>query len=119
MFSIFKKCICIGVVLLLCAGCATIYRPWTMQEKQIAVLSCVATAADAYTTISMLDNPDNYEMNPILGKHPGDGKVVFVLGITQVLSLVFVHYFPDLRIPFLGLKSGLNAGCAVHNTSLY
>ena len=71
-------------------GCCT-PRPWTLDEKILLGASCVAAAADAYTTTRALDNPNNWEINPVIGKRPSDSKVVITLGVSQILTIVLAH----------------------------
>jgi len=96
------------------SGCAG----WTTLDKTLAVSSTLATAADIYTTTRMLNNPSNYEMNPMLGKHPSDSKVIVYLGLTQVLTLIFTNLTPKARPYILGGKTLLNGSLAISNTRL-
>ena len=104
------------IVCLLLIGCAT--RPWTTQEKILLGASCLATVADTYTTTRFLDNEDNWEINPMLGRHPSDTKVVIYMFSSQMIVVLLAHYFPSLRIPLLGTKTVVNTGFALHNTTL-
>ena len=101
------------IILLLFTGCATV-RPWTNSEKMILGASCLAVAADMYTTLDGLHD-GNYEINPIMGKYPSDGTVISIMALTQVTTIVLAHYFPDFRTWILGIKTGINAGFAFHN----
>jgi hypothetical protein len=100
------------------SGCATNPKPWTNTEKALAVASILATGADAYTTTRMLDNPNNWEVNPIMGKHPSDGRVIATMAATQALFLVVCHYWEDARPWLLGAKTIFNTGLAIHNSKL-
>ena len=57
-----KKTLIIAVILL--SGCS-----WSKSDIAWGVASTLATGADFYTTSEFLENQNNYEMNPILGKH--------------------------------------------------
>ena len=104
------------IVLVFLAGCAS-PRPWTKEEKMLLAASCLATTADMVTTLDMLDD-GNWEINPMMGKHPTDGQVVITIGITQALTVVLAHYWDDFRSWILGAKTGINAGFAFHNLRL-
>ena len=102
------------IAIFLFTGCATA-RPWTTQEKVLLGASCLAVAADMYTTLDGLAN-GNYETNPIMGRKPSDCTVISVMAITQVATIVLAHYWSDFRGWILGIKTGVNAGFAFHNT---
>ena len=106
-------------VLILCVfliSCAST-RPWTREEKVLLGASCLATVADTVTTIDMLNN-GNWEINPMMGKHPSYTQVVVTMSITQVLTIVAAHYWDDFRSWILGAKTGINVGFAFHNLRL-
>jgi len=106
------------LVFLLLPACAS-PRPWTKQEKLAAGFFIAGHLADYYTTNRMLDNPANWEENPILGKHPSDSTVTMYFSLTAIGALVVGHYWPDARKPlFIGYGT-LNTGLAAHNTTLY
>ena len=98
---------------LLLTGCTTA-RPWTTKEKTMLVASCLAVTADMYTTMDGIHD-GNYETNPIIGKHPSDGKIIATMITTQLLTVILAHYWEDFRIWILGTKTGVNAGFAFHN----
>ena len=103
-------------------------RPWTEGEKTVLVWSVAAVAADMFTTCRMLDNPNNYEMNPWLGEHPSDGKVVAVLSLSHLAMVIISHWVPEITLPIvgkinlryslLGSKAALNTYFAINNTQL-
>lgn len=106
------RLLCVAILLL--SGCAS----WTPQEKMLGGFSCLAAAADGYTTIRFLNNPDNYEMNPILGKHPSDTEVIMYMITSQFIALTIAHFLPQYRSWILGGKTTVNLGFAIHNTKL-
>ena len=107
------------VMLMLLPGCVTLQpRPWTMAEKALAVTSTLGVVADLYTTMRVLDRPNTYELNPLLGKHPEDAKLMAYMVVSQIVLLVIVHYCPELRKSFLGGKTLFNGFSAIHNNGL-
>lgn len=111
-----KLLVVLAGVLLLSTSCVTMNpRPWTRTEKVALGLSVLATAADAYTTMEILDKPGGYEKNPLLGRHPSDEKVVVFLGLGEVLTAVVAHFCPDWRLGILGLKTGVSGHAAWRN----
>ena len=121
----------IGLILLISfTGCASLPtpKPWTTGEKVMLGWSIAASAADAYTTTQALNNPNNYEVNPIMGKHPSNGRVIATIGLSQLIALAVSHWYPYIDLPligrvnmrygFLGFKAVLNTGCAINNSQL-
>ena len=110
----FRAVACVMMITLSVSGCAG----WTPLHKTLAITSTLATAADAYTTTRFLDNPNNYEMNPVLGKHPSNAEVVSYLAFTQLVTLGIAHLWPEARPWILGGKTLINGSLALHNTTL-
>ena len=106
-----KKTLIIAVILL--SGCS-----WSKSDIAWGVASTLATGADFYTTSEFLENPNNYEMNPILGKHPSNSEVFMVLATSQIIVLTIAHFCPTLRPYILGGKTAISGGWAIHNSQL-
>jgi len=106
-----KKTLIIAVILL--SGCS-----WSKSDIAWGVASTLATSADFYTTSEFLENPNNYELNPILGKHPSNSEIFMVLATGQVITLIIAHLFPTLRPYILGGKTAISGGWAIHNSRL-
>jgi len=108
--------------LFLISSCASLKphpKPWTPEEIKYGIFFGLAHLADAYTTEQYLNNPQNWEaVNPALGEHPSDGKIVFYFSITGFAALLLSHWYPELRTPFLLGYGSLNAGLAIHNSRL-
>lgn len=113
-----KRILILACLLSLLCSCSTA-RPWTRNEKIAFGVSCAMSAADAYTTTRFLDHEGNYELNPILGRHPSDGQVYLTQAISQVLFFSVLHWLlPDWRIPASLGKAGFNGYLAAHNSTL-
>ena len=118
----------VGVIFLSGCGHLSTPRPWTTGEKVTLGWSVLASAADAYTTTQALNNPYNYEANPLIGKHPSDGKVVVYLSISHIVCVAISHWVPEITLPIigkvnmryslLGSKAALNTYYAIGNTQL-
>ena len=107
------------ILVITMTGCATNPKPWTASEKAMLVASCVAAAADAYTTIEGL-NSGCAEANPIVGENPSNAVIIGFTGIIQAAFIVVSHYwFPDSRMWILGGKTVANTACAVWNSTQY
>ena len=91
---------------------------WTIYERLLGLGSVVFSGLDCYTTLGMLSNPDNWELNPILGRHPTNREVVFYMILSQVVVLWIADRFPRLRKYILGLKFLMNAFCVGLNLRL-
>ena len=107
------KHIPIILVLIILTGCS-----WSKTEIRWGIASCVAAAADTYTTLGFLNNRNNHECNPIMGRHPSDTTVVTYMITSQILALSIAHIVPKYRSWILGGKTAVNLGCAINNTRL-
>ena len=118
--------IIIAALLLLltsCAGFDPHPRPWTTTEQVLAGASILAAFADWRTQMEIFDN-GGYELNPIIGKKPSDGKFGVYMGLSQLGVFVFAHLFPDALGPrtreiLLGGKTIANGVWAIRNSGQY
>ena len=101
------------IMLVFLSGCS-----WSKLEIGYGIASCFATGTDAYTTMRMLDNPDNHERNPILGKHPSDAEIIIYMASSQILALTVAHFVPEWRKLILGSKTAINLGASLNNVRL-
>jgi len=107
----------LSIITLLFTSCAS-SRPWTKQEKLAATFNIAGIMADAYSTKHMLTNPNNHELNPILGKHPTNSQLAIYFPLTAIITLGLSHFYPDFREPLLFGYGGLSFGAAIHNSQL-
>lgn len=115
-----KKLINWIVICIMClsiVSCAPA-RKWSTADKLFLAGSIASSAADYYTTKRALDNPNNYEMNPIYGKHPSDAQLIGTLAASQLIIGLIAHFFPKVRKPVLGLNIGVHGWAAYHNSQL-
>ena len=118
------------VLLISLVGCGHLPtpKPWTTGEKTMLGWSVLASAADAYTTVGALNNPYNYEVNPIMGKHPSNSRIIATICISELIAVAVSHWYPvidfpligkvNMRYGFLGFKATVNTGCALNNRLL-
>lgn len=114
--KIFFKTLII-VFFLLTTACTGL-RPWTKEEKGLLLWSSMASMADMYTTCRALDDPANWEINPILGRHPENEQVVIYMSFSQIATVTIAHFWPDIRKTLLIGKATINTGFAIHNDNL-
>ena len=109
-------------LIIICSSCSSLIHydrvPWTKTDKALAGVSILAATADVYTTHHFLKNPNNYELNPIIGKHPTDLELIGSTILSQALFFYLADRFPKLRKWFLGVKTLANGGAAIHNSTL-
>ena len=113
-----KKTVVFLIALLLpaCGGFDLHPRPWTNEERALAVTSTIATFFDGRTSMKVM-NDGGYERNHFyFGKNPSDERLIAVLSLTQLGALAISNWWPDLRIKLLGFKTLLNTGCAVYSS---
>ena len=94
-----------------CCSCATAYTSadWTALTGAV-----VGQGADVLTTEAVLRD-GGYETNPILGRHPSDGRLI----VTKLAALAAVAAIGELQPrwrPWLfGFMGGTGACAAWHN----
>ena len=103
------------ILILFSSGCAT---KWTPAQKKLLAASWLATGADVYTAEKVLDNPENHERYPTLGKHPSDTKLITFALSSQIGTTILAHFMPKWRSWLLGGKTIINTGCAINNSQL-
>ena len=89
-------------IIMLPVWCKAEPRPWTSEEKSMLVWGGLGAAADIYTTLGFLNNPNNYETNPILGEHPEPLTVIIYLATEYIIAVITAHLWPDLTLPIIG-----------------
>ena len=82
--------------------CRAEVRQWTPDDKSMLAWGALGVAADIYTTTQFLNNPNNYETNPLLGRHPKPLTVVSYIVTEYLISVAIAHFCPDLTLPIIG-----------------
>jgi len=103
----------LAIIAIFLVGCANV-RPWTIEEKVLLGVSCLAAMADTITTCDGMDNGKS-ELNPIMGEYPSKSKVIVVMGISQIVTIIVSHYWESMRSWVLGAKTVANTACTFHN----
>ena len=83
------------IVTFIFSGCAYTPDKWT--KKQI-ILQGTATALsviDWGQTLDIVDRPEYYEINPIIGKHPSRADVNRYFACSVILKVLITHILPS------------------------
>jgi len=79
----------------------------------------VLRTMDWGTTLDMVDRPEYYETNPILGKHPSKGNVNTYFACSMLLNYLLADFLPsDARTFWLGLNIFVSAIMVENNYSI-
>jgi hypothetical protein len=103
-------CCLVAIIALFLMGCAT----WSKTDKALLTTFWLSTGADYATTKNALDDGGR-ELNPLIGKHPSDGKLLGYMIITNSAVTAIAHFVPPLRKWLLGGGTVVHGFCAVHN----
>jgi len=84
------------------------------------VLALMLETADMSQTLYMTRHPQQYqEMNPILGSHPSQIKVVCYFLTADAGLVVFNHVLPKKYVPVLNYGTvAIEAGFVAHNAHI-
>lgn len=94
-------------------------KKWDQVDTELAITSSIMTSLDIYSTVKMLENPNNWEMNPIMGRRPSKNRIYFTMGLTQALILGLTYILPPkLRKVLLGTKIIANKYGFIKNLTL-
>lgn len=106
-----------------CLAHASPFEGWTDEEKAWFVASEVSQILDYQTTRNVLYQKPKwknyYEVNPLLGRHPSQGK----LNIAEVATIVGDYYFSDWlshdnRLLWLRAHTIIELGITAHNLNI-
>ena len=89
-------------ILMLPVLCKAEPRPWSDDDKIFLIWGTVGAVADIYTTTQFLHNSANYEVNPILGRHPEPLAVVSYIVTEYLISVTIGYFLPEIDIPIFG-----------------
>lgn len=93
---------------------------WDNSDKALFATYTVVRAADMAQTINIARNPDRFhEMNPLLGRHPSEQKVIGFFIISHALIWLAADYMPPkARKLFLTGGIAIEAGFVANNSRL-
>lgn len=111
------------ISVLLISGCSGMHLkgndPWTKEQKVMQGASIVLRTMDWGTTLDMVDRPEYYEANPVLGKHPSKGNINTYFAASMLLNYVLADYLPSkTRTYWLGLNIAISAVCVGNNYNI-
>jgi len=99
------------------------FEGWTDEEKAWFVASEISQILDYQTTRNVLYQQPKwkgyYEVNPLLGRHPSQGK----LNIAEVATVIGNYYFSDWlshdnRLFWLRAHTAFELGITAHNIQI-
>jgi len=92
---------------------------WSTTSKLAFSLTLTSFALDAYSTHRFLAKEGTYETNPLLGKHPGDGKIIAYFACYSALTWILGDFMPDKWRPYLFLGvAAAELKASAHNFSI-
>ena len=81
-------------ILLVIPGCA--HDPWTKEQIALQSAATAFTVVDWGQTLDIAKKPNEYiETNPVLGKHPSEGRVNTYFAIATLGQIAIAHILPD------------------------
>ena len=93
---------------------------WTASNDVMEVTFLALMAADAATTEDIKNYPGYYETNPILGRHPGDDRIVAYFASTAFLEWTVARALPvEYRGIFQASAIGLEIYSVGNNMTIY
>lgn len=106
-------------LLLVFAACAHAddKRKWTHTDTVLQIAYYTLHAADWLQTRYIAKHPDRYyECNPIIGKHPGVGKVNTYFAVSAGINTVIPYLLPrPYRTIWQGGIIAVEVGCVASN----
>ena len=112
-----KKIIALFTLIIIFSSCGPT-KPWTRWDKACGAFYIAGHGADIASTEAALDNPNNYERNPLLGEHPSDTELAIFMGGTGLLVIYLADRIPQIRKPLLIITGIFGMGAAIHNSQL-
>lgn len=106
------------IIISMLTGCAPKYA-YDNTDKMLMASMVATQIADGHTTSRALENPNNMEANPLLGRNPSDSQII----ITKVIATGIILWLaskmePKQRKLTLGVVSTLTGAVAIRNNSL-
>jgi hypothetical protein len=75
-------------------------EPWSTSSKVMYGMSVIALGLDAYSTHEMLNKPNRYETNKILGPHPSDRQLATYAVSCSIIVWGIAYLLPERYRPF-------------------
>ena len=92
---------------------------WDTEQKAMGAVLATVTAVDFMQTRFIAANPEFYERNPILGKHPSIGRVNNYFALSYLIGFLVLDALPS-EYRTAALKAGIVLETIVvgHNMSI-
>jgi len=96
------------------------FDPWSREDVALEVTWQALHLVDTIQTRQIALNPNKYyEMNPLLGSHPSEEKILIYMAMGTVIHALITHYLPKKCRPyFQGVTIGLSGACVVRNLQI-
>lgn len=103
-----SKALCLLLVLCSHALCGAA-EPWDKTDKTLLATGLVLKTVDYFQTQEVARDPDRWEVNPVMGKHPSRGKVNRYFAVSAIVQWGVAHFLPSSwRKPWLGFWIGVS-----------
>jgi hypothetical protein len=94
------KIYCSLVLVLSLPVSAQAFDVWSEADKHRQGIFNVALALDWRQTLQIIKDPNRYETNVILGKHPSDSKVNTYFALSMIGHAAVTHVLPSKWRPY-------------------
>lgn len=93
---------------------------WDKTEIALETAALTLHMVDWSQTLKIARNPAEYtERNPLLGRHPSEGKVNIFMGVWLIIQPVIANALPhDWRKGFIALTAAVKLGCVLNNANI-
>lgn len=91
---------------------------WTSGQKALAATAVALLATDYAQTRDIKNYSDAHERNPILGRHPSDGRIAVYFVTATAGILTAAHMMPEYRTTILGAVIAVEAVVILQNHQL-
>lgn len=111
------------LILILCfiPAVATAADPWTKQDVALEATYILLHALDWGQTRQIARAPDRYyeALNPLLGRHPSQGRVDAYFALSTIAHAGITHLLPAKYRPYWqGVTIGISGYCVGLNLSI-
>ena len=110
-----KAFIQVVFVMLMLNGCCS-FDKWTREDKILQSIQLGFHSIDWLQTMEIVNEPDYYESNAWIGKHPTKSDINRYMLATAVMTVLITHTLPqEHRKYWLMFRIGVSSSAAVQN----